>query len=162
MPPPSWTRLKTPPASGLCLPRPGLPGSPVRQSRHPPGPAPGPPDLRQPVSVCLYPLHQGTKCPDAPLPGTVPVHGRLPEDLAHACRTLGRLLNKAFAEDSIQTKGRHRHWHDIDPTLPEALFEQAFIDCYGRESLDRVTREFPVIDMNGRTRWVDFFIQLEK
>jgi hypothetical protein len=85
-----------------------------------------------------------------------------PEDLAHACRTLDRLLHKEFAEDSIQTTGRHRHWHDIDPTVPEALFEQAFIDCYGREALDRVTREFPIIDMNGQTRWVDYFIQLEK
>jgi hypothetical protein len=75
------------------------------------------------------------------------------DDLADAARTLDRLLNREFAEDSIQTKGRHRHWHDIDPTMPEALFEQAFIDCYGRRALDRVIREFPVIDMNGHTRW---------
>jgi phage repressor protein C with HTH and peptisase S24 domain len=81
------------------------------------------------------------------------------DDLADAARTLDRLLNREFAEDSIQTKGRHRHWHDIDPTMPEALFEQAFIDCYGRRALDRVIREFPVIDMNGHTRWVDYFIR---
>jgi hypothetical protein len=55
------------------------------------------------------------------------------DDLEDAARTLERLLNREFAEDSIQTKGRHRHWHDIDPTMPEALFEQAFIDCYGRQ-----------------------------
>jgi hypothetical protein len=48
------------------------------------------------------------------------------DDLEDAARTLERLLNREFAEDSIQTKGRHRHWHDIDPTMPEALFEQAF------------------------------------
>jgi hypothetical protein len=55
------------------------------------------------------------------------------DDLADAARTLDRLLNREFAEDSTQTKGRHRHWHDIDPTMPEALFEQAFIDCYTRQ-----------------------------
>lgn len=76
-------------------------------------------------------------------------------DLEDAAQTLDRLLNREFAEDSIQTKGRHRQWHDIDPTMPEALFEQAFIDCYGRRALDRVIWEFPVIDMsevrfNGR------------
>lgn len=82
-----------------------------------------------------------------------------PDDITQACLTLERLLNREFAEDSIQTKGRHRQWHDIDPTMPEALFEQAFIDCYGRRALDRVIREFPVIDMNGHTRWVDYFIR---
>ena len=114
-------------------------------------------DSRYPFAYTLYTKEQNALMHQ--YQGLFRIMADTTEDLAHACRTLDRLLHKAFAEDSIQTKGRHRHWHDIDPTVPEALFEQAFIDCYGREALDRVTREFPVIDMNGRTRWVDYFIR---
>jgi hypothetical protein len=81
------------------------------------------------------------------------------DDLAAAALTLDRLLHSDFTEDDIHSAGRHRQWHDIDPTLPEASFEQAFIDCYGRQALEHVIREFPVIDINGRTRWVDYYIR---
>ncbi|HSL62825.1 MAG TPA: DEAD/DEAH box helicase family protein, partial [Desulfotignum sp.] len=80
------------------------------------------------------------------------------DGLADAARTLDHLLHSDFFEDDIHSAGRHRQWHDIDPTLPEASFEQAFIDCYGRQALENVIREFPVIDINGRTRWVDYYI----
>jgi len=51
---------------------------------------------------------------------------------------------------------------EIDPTIPEAYFEQAFIDTYGHESLDKVEREFPIIDINGQTRWIDYIIRHTK
>ncbi|MDZ7666576.1 MAG: hypothetical protein U5K27_14865, partial [Desulfotignum sp.] len=97
-------------------------------------------DLRQPVSVCLCPLHQGTKCPDAPYQGLLRFMADTPEDLAHACRTLDRLLNKEFAEDSIQTKGRHRNWHDVDPTVPRLC----------RSGVYQLLRQG--LDRGGRTR----------
>ena len=81
------------------------------------------------------------------------------DDLADAAHTLDRLLHNDCFEDDIHSAGRHRQWHDIDPTLPEASFEQAFIDCYGRQALEHVIREFPVIDINGHTRWVDYYIR---
>ncbi|MCF8076641.1 MAG: DEAD/DEAH box helicase, partial [Desulfotignum sp.] len=80
-------------------------------------------------------------------------------DIEAAATNLKRLLHNDFTEDKICSAGRHRQWHDIDPTLPEASFEQAFIDCYGRQALEHVIREFPVIDINGHTRWVDYYIR---
>jgi len=50
---------------------------------------------------------------------------------------------------------------EVDPTIPESYFEQAFIEIYGRESLNKVEREFPIIDINGQTRWVDYIVRLK-
>ena len=81
------------------------------------------------------------------------------QDLKEARSLLKRLLAEEFSEDEINVSGRDRELADIDPTMPEACFEQAFIDCFGRDQLDRVNREFPVIDINGVTRWVDYYIR---
>ena len=64
-----------------------------------------------------------------------------------------------FSEDRIRSSGVNRELVEVDPTVPEAYFEQAFIDAYGRESLDRVEREFPIIDVNAQTRWIDYVIR---
>lgn len=72
-------------------------------------------------------------------------------------------LNQYFHIDSedhkIKFSGTNRQLVEIDPTIPEAYFEQAFIETYGRESLDKVEREFPIIDINGQTRWIDYIIR---
>ena len=72
---------------------------------------------------------------------------------------LSSYLNEDFQEDKIKISGANRALSEIDPTIPEAYFEQAFIETYGYESLDRVEREFPIIDINGQTRWVDYVIK---
>ena len=82
-------------------------------------------------------------------------------ELDEAETSLGRLLLGEFNEDKISVSGVNRELQEIDPTMPEAYFEQAFIDCFGREKLDRVQREFPVIDINGSTRWVDYYLRRE-
>ena len=79
-------------------------------------------------------------------------------ELENACLLLDAYLSGQFNEDDIRSGG-NRTLSEVDPTLPEAYFEQAFIDCYGREALDRVSRELPMIDINGQTRWIDYFIQ---
>ena len=68
-------------------------------------------------------------------------------------------LNENFQEDKIKISGVNRALVEIDPTIPEAYFEQAFIEMYGQESLNKVEREFPIIDINGQTRWVDYIIR---
>jgi superfamily II DNA or RNA helicase/transposase len=68
-------------------------------------------------------------------------------------------LNGDFIEDKIKISGTNRQLVEIDPTIPEAYFEQAFIDVYGYDALDKVEREFPIIDINGQTRWVDYIIR---
>lgn len=88
-------------------------------------------------------------------------HGRLfrfavddDQDLDEAGSQINLLLSENFNEDIIRTSGRNRELSEVDPTMPEACFEQAFIDCFGR-----VNREFPVIDINGATRWIDYYIR---
>ena len=72
---------------------------------------------------------------------------------------LPKLLKGLFGEDNIKTSGVNRELQEVDPTIPEAYFEQAFIETYGRESLDKIEREFPVIDINGQTRWIDYVVR---
>ncbi|QEW05896.1 DEAD/DEAH box helicase [Nitrincola iocasae] len=78
-------------------------------------------------------------------------------ELEEQWRLLQRYLERDFSEDEIRSGG-NRTLSEIDPTLPESFFEQAFIDCYGREALDRVSRELPMIDIKGQTRWVDYYL----
>jgi len=79
-------------------------------------------------------------------------------EIEDACVQLDSYLSGQFNEDDIRSGG-NRALSEVDPTLPESYFEQAFINCYGREALDRVSREVPMIDINGQTRWIDYFIQ---
>ena len=69
------------------------------------------------------------------------------------------IQNNDFNEDDIKQSGTNRELKEIDPTLPEAYFESAFIYCYGRESLSKIRRDFPIIVFNGQTRWVDYLIK---
>ncbi|MDF1884112.1 DEAD/DEAH box helicase [Sulfurimonas sp. SAG-AH-194-C21] len=81
------------------------------------------------------------------------------EDLEILEAELLMYINGNFQEDKIKVSGTNRQLSEIDPTIPEAYFEQAFIEVYGRESLDKVEREFPIIDVYGQTRWVDYIIR---
>lgn len=80
-------------------------------------------------------------------------------DIRDVVTQLEQFLKKDFNEDEIHKRGRNREFQEIDPTIPEALFEQAFIETYGRESLSCVSREYPVLDINGSTRYVDYYIE---
>ena len=75
---------------------------------------------------------------------------------------LSSYLDKNFKEDGIKVNGANRALAEVDPTIPESYFEQAFIEIYGRESLNKVEREFPIIDINGQTRWVDYIVRHKK
>jgi len=79
-------------------------------------------------------------------------------DLHQAVEQLRRFLAQDFDEGMVRTAGPDRQLREVDPTLPEAHFEQVFIDTYGREEFDKVIREYPVIDIFGHTRWVDYYI----
>lgn len=80
------------------------------------------------------------------------------DELEHEWKLLQTYLNRDFSEDEIRAGG-NRALSEIDPTLPEAHFEQAFIECYGREALDCVVREHPMIDVHGQTRWIDYYVR---
>ncbi|MGL4854177.1 MAG: DEAD/DEAH box helicase family protein, partial [Lentisphaeria bacterium] len=83
------------------------------------------------------------------------------EEFAQSLLLLEKYLDASFDENEIKSSA-NRELQEVDPTLPEAYFEQAFIDAFGREALNKVTREYPVIDANGQTRWIDYFIHSTK
>ncbi len=71
---------------------------------------------------------------------------------------LQRITNKDWNEGKIKSSGTNRQLKEIDPTIPEAYFEQAFIDVYGNEALESVLREEPFIDLNSQTRYIDYLV----
>jgi len=83
------------------------------------------------------------------------------EDVLLMEKQLSCCLLKEFKEGAIRSFGSSRNKEAIDPTLPEAIFEQTFIETYGREALGFVDREFPIIDVQGTTRWIDYMIHRE-
>ena len=84
------------------------------------------------------------------------------DDLLSLKEELSQYLNVDSEDNKIKFTGTNRQLVEIDPTIPEAYFEQAFIETYGHESLDKVEREFPIIDINGQTRWIDYIIRHTK
>ncbi len=83
-------------------------------------------------------------------------------DIAQLKKELNNYLLIDKEDHKIKFSGTNRQLVEIDPTIPEAYFEQAFIETYGYESLDKVEREFPVIDINGQTRGIDYLIRHKK
>lgn len=75
---------------------------------------------------------------------------------------LPRLISGEFDDIIPASKGQDRELHCIDPTVPEAYFEDAFCEVFGREVLNRVSREYPMPDIKGSTRWIDYVIHTEE
>lgn len=76
---------------------------------------------------------------------------------------LPSLLSGEFRDEVIPAlSGMNRDKQCVDPTVPESHFEDAFCGVFGREVLNRISREYPVLDSEGRTRWVDYVIHLEE
>jgi len=83
------------------------------------------------------------------------------DDLDYAKAQLCRFIKKDFSEYiPSRSKGLNRELESIDPSFPEAHFEQAFSDIYGRDKLNMIGREYPILDINGSTRWIDYVIFL--
>ncbi len=75
---------------------------------------------------------------------------------------LPSLVSGEFCDDIIPiSTGMNRELQCVDPTVPESYFEDAFCEVFGRDILNRVSREYPVLDVNGRTRWIDYVIHTE-
>lgn len=74
------------------------------------------------------------------------------------CSVLGAINS---VPDCVPAGGANREVSSIDPTLPEAHFEQAFINVFGRESLDFLCREYPVMDLGGHNRYIDYYLERE-
>ncbi len=81
------------------------------------------------------------------------------DDLDYAKTQLNRFIKDDFSEEvPSRPRGFNRELEAIDPSVPEAHFEQAFSDVYGRDTLNMIFREYPILDINGSTRWIDYVI----
>lgn len=80
------------------------------------------------------------------------------DDLIDFESTFNRILKNDFFEDNLKFSGSNRTLSEVDPSIPEAYFEQAFIDVYGNESLECVLREEPFLDINSQTRYIDYIV----
>ena len=81
------------------------------------------------------------------------------DDLDYAKAQLCGFIKKDFSEYvPSRSRGMDREHEAIDPSVPEAYFEQVFSDVYGRDKLNMIYREYPILDINGSTRWIDYVI----
>lgn len=58
--------------------------------------------------------------------------------------------------DTLRQFGRNRQEQDIDPSRPEAVFEDTFIAAFGDRQRDALHREFPYYDHDGARRFIDY------
>jgi superfamily II DNA or RNA helicase/SOS-response transcriptional repressor LexA len=60
--------------------------------------------------------------------------------------------------EKISSFGRNRTEQDIDPTRPEATFEDHFIEAFGESMRSALQRESRYTDFSGNTRFVDYML----
>ncbi|MCU7832693.1 MAG: hypothetical protein KZQ56_08870 [gamma proteobacterium symbiont of Lucinoma myriamae] len=61
--------------------------------------------------------------------------------------------------DKLKRYGVNRQEQAIDPTLPEATFEEYFAQAFGEKSLYALTREAEYYDYDGKRRYIDYVLK---
>ena len=64
--------------------------------------------------------------------------------------------------DRLKNYGANRQEQEIDPTLPEATFEECFALAFGEKSLYALTREEIYHDYDGKRRFIDYVLKTSK
>ena len=66
--------------------------------------------------------------------------------------------------ETLKLFGRNRSEHEIDPSRPEATFEDAFITAFGDRHREALHREYQYFDREGHRRFLDYalFTRREK
>lgn len=67
-------------------------------------------------------------------------------------------LEEEADPDTIVRYGRNRTEQDIDPTMPESVFEECFTAAFGDAALRAIHREFAYLDCDGIQRFIDYAI----
>lgn len=65
-------------------------------------------------------------------------------------------LNDDEDPEQLQRFGRNRSEQDIDPSQPEAVFEEYFIDAFGYGKLNVLHKEFAYFDRSCKSRFIDY------
>jgi len=63
--------------------------------------------------------------------------------------------------EQIKRFGGNRTEQEPDPTLPEAMFEDCFLEAFGDNSRMVLHREFAYVDLEGITRYIDYVLFAE-
>jgi len=63
--------------------------------------------------------------------------------------------------DKLKLFGANRREQEIDPTLPEATFENHFSEAFDEQSLYALTREFEYYDYEDKRRFIDYLLKTE-
>ncbi|GBD97848.1 MAG TPA: DEAD/DEAH box helicase [Nitrospirae bacterium] len=71
-------------------------------------------------------------------------------------REISFFLSDEDDPEQIKRSGRNRTEQDIDPTQPEAIFEDCFVDAFGHNRLNVLHKEFGYSDRAGMSRYVDY------
>jgi len=71
-------------------------------------------------------------------------------------------LNEEIDPEKITHYGRNRHEQDIDPTFPEARFEDCFLEAFSEAAATFLHRELPYSDYDGKTRYIDYALFTDK
>lgn len=80
------------------------------------------------------------------------------EPLTELLKETEFFLDGGEETDAIKHFGRNREEQDIDPSRPEAEFEDCFIAAFGEASRGSLAREFPYYDCDGKRRFVDYVL----
>ncbi len=74
-----------------------------------------------------------------------------------------RFFTKAESEpEKLKQYGANREELEIDPTLPEATFEECFSLAFGEKNLYALTRESRYYDFDGKRRYIDYVLKTTK
>jgi len=81
-----------------------------------------------------------------------------PDNSAALKQEITFFLDEDPDPESVACFGRNRTEQDIDPSLPEAVFEDCFIEAFGEAKLHCIHREYSYIDCEGKRRFIDYAV----
>ncbi len=71
-------------------------------------------------------------------------------------REIALILSDENDPEKIHRFGGNRSEQQPDPTMPEAAFEECFLEAFGASAGIALHREFAYIDLAGTTRYIDY------
>lgn len=90
-------------------------------------------------------------------------HGQLyrflvdePEQIEGFLRDIKYILDDESDPEKVKRFGGNRTDQATDPTMPEAIFEDCFLEAFGAKAGVALHREFAYVDLEGKTRYIDY------
>ncbi len=81
-------------------------------------------------------------------------------ELNSAKELLNMLINNITPEFIDNKTRSDRYLSNIDPSNAEFLFENNIDEIYGRETINKIKREYPINDIKGNDRFIDYVIKI--